>query len=147
MLLPMPPNPRCGAPGSPMPHQPLSEREARRVTRYLLDLESQREDPAPMSLADPDHPAWIEPPAGERGSAAGLNARHRASRHSDAVLLRGSPLVAGQGPLARVNAVWSASTRPCPTREARQGSFRITLPPARCSRTPPRPSEDEGTGP
>jgi mono/diheme cytochrome c family protein len=74
-------DPARAAPGSSMPHQPMPERDARRITRYLLDLASPREDPDLLSLADPDHPAWIASPEGADGSAPGLYARHCAACH------------------------------------------------------------------
>ncbi len=72
-------DPRRAAPGSPMPHQPVLAPDARRIARYLLDLEGQRDALQPRSLADA--PAWIESPAGAPGPAGGLYARDCAACH------------------------------------------------------------------
>jgi mono/diheme cytochrome c family protein len=72
-------DPARAAPGSPMPPQPMSPREAARLARYLVDAGGARSPPDRVSLADADHRAWKTPTDTSRG--ARLYARHCAACH------------------------------------------------------------------
>lgn len=74
-------DPGRAMPGSPMPRQPLEERDARRLARYLLDASDTREPVRSTSLADPDHPAWTMRPDPDAPEGDALYARHCAACH------------------------------------------------------------------
>lgn len=81
-------DPGRALPGGPMPHQPLEGRDARRLARYLLEAPSAGEPERPMSLADPDHPAWSmrsddRVPAGPALYARYCSACHGSQGHGD----------------------------------------------------------------
>ena len=106
-------DPGRGAPGAPMPHQPMPAREAQRLARLLLEDDT---PPAPMSepsLANPAHPAWTALDASDgTDPAAALYARHCAACHGSAG--------GGDG--------WNAANLPVPPtahRDARLMSTRV----------------------
>jgi nitric oxide reductase subunit C len=74
-------DPGRAMPGSPMPHQPLDERDARRLARYLLGAAGDREPVPSTSLADPTHPAWAMQFGGDPEKGSVLYARHCSACH------------------------------------------------------------------
>jgi mono/diheme cytochrome c family protein len=76
-------DPGRAAPGSPMPHQPIPEADARRLARYLWNLDGVRQPVERRSLADADHPAWTAATTGLPGPAAELYARHCVACHGE----------------------------------------------------------------
>jgi len=81
-------DPGRALPGSPMPRQPLAERDARRLARYLLELPGSGEPERQASLADPAHPAWPmrsddRAPAGSALYARYCSACHGSQGHGD----------------------------------------------------------------
>ena len=78
-------DPATAAPGAPMPRAEVTQREARRLARLLMDSEAEWEGPASQSLADREHPAWTAlgeaVGAGTDGEGARLYARYCASCH------------------------------------------------------------------
>lgn len=74
-------DPRRAVPGSPMPRQPLPEREAARLARYLLAAGGAPEPAPRASLAEPDHPVWAASVETDRGPGDALYGRHCAACH------------------------------------------------------------------
>jgi len=72
-------DPQRASPGNPMPPQPMPEREAARLARYLLERAGSTTPPARTSLADPGHHAWKTPVDSTQG--ARLYARHCSACH------------------------------------------------------------------
>lgn len=74
-------DPGRAAPGGAMPHQPLPEREARRLARYLLDRGGSPSPVPRASLAGAGHLAGSAAPATSSAPGAELYARHCAACH------------------------------------------------------------------